>query len=63
MLRAGENGRHCVNRSRPPRRRVGGQAPGASIVVSEKDGHLRASLHIYNNDEDMDGLLYALLTA
>lgn len=29
------------------------------IVVSEKDGHLRAAVHFYNNDDDIDRLLVA----
>ena len=33
------------------------------IIVSEKDGHLRASVHIYNNEEDIDRLLHALQAA
>ncbi len=31
-----------------------------SIVVSEKDGHLRAAVHFYNNDDDLDRFLDAL---
>lgn len=30
------------------------------IVVSEKDGHLRAAVHFYNNEEDLDRLLVGL---
>lgn len=30
------------------------------VIVSEKDGHLRASVHIYNNEEDIERLLYSL---
>ena len=33
------------------------------IIVSEKDGHLRASVHIYNNEEDIERLLHSLRTA
>jgi len=30
------------------------------IIVAEKDGHLRASLHFYNNEDDIDRLFSAL---
>ena len=30
------------------------------VIVSEKDGHLRASVHIYNNEEDIEQLLDSL---
>lgn len=30
------------------------------VIVSEKDGHLRASVHIYNNEEDIEQLLASL---
>ena len=30
------------------------------VIVSEKDGRLRASVHIYNNEEDIEQLLVSL---
>ena len=30
------------------------------IVVSEKDNHLRAAVHFYNNDADLDRFLDAV---
>lgn len=30
------------------------------IIVAEKDGHLRASLHFYNNEDDIERLFSAL---
>ena len=36
---------------------------GQGIVVSEKDGYLRASVHIYNNEEDIERLLDELQAA
>lgn len=30
------------------------------VIASEKDGHLRASIHIYNNEEDIERLLDSL---
>ncbi len=33
------------------------------IVVSEKDGHLRAAVHFYNNENDIDRLLDGLQSA
>jgi selenocysteine lyase/cysteine desulfurase len=33
------------------------------VVVSEKDGHLRASAHFYNDESDIDRLLELLPAA
>jgi selenocysteine lyase/cysteine desulfurase len=30
------------------------------IIVAEKDGHLRTSMHFYNNEEDIDRFMSAL---
>jgi selenocysteine lyase/cysteine desulfurase len=30
------------------------------VIVAEKDGHLRASLHFYNNEDDVDRFIAAL---
>jgi selenocysteine lyase/cysteine desulfurase len=30
------------------------------IIVAEKDGHLRASLHFYNNEDDIERFFSAL---
>ena len=48
-LNIGDNATHAV-----------GELRKQGIVVSEKDGHLRAAVHFYNNEHDIDRFLDAL---
>ena len=39
------------------------QLRAKNIVVSEKDGHLRAAVHFYNSEDDLSRFLDALQAA